>query len=101
MEGPLGALFDSRALLTRGEACHFARHSTASSVLARLRLASTSPTKSPGCSRGTSSSTSGTPWSTGNAVAEQSGFQSPVSFRQSFKRALHVSPSEWRKTFGS
>ncbi|MFY0563811.1 hypothetical protein [Archangium lansingense] len=34
-------------------------------------------------------------------MAEQSGFQSPVSFRQSFKRALHVSPSEWRKTFGS
>ncbi|WP_155893799.1 AraC family transcriptional regulator [Cystobacter fuscus] len=34
-------------------------------------------------------------------MAEQSGFQSPVSFRQRFKRALHVSPSEWRKTFGS
>jgi len=32
-------------------------------------------------------------------VAEQSGFQSAVSFRQSFKRALHVSPSGWRKTF--
>lgn len=32
-------------------------------------------------------------------VAEQSGFQSAVSFRQSFKRALHVSPSDWRKTF--
>lgn len=35
-----------------------------------------------------------------DAVAEKAGFQSPVSFRQSFKRALHVSPSDWRKTFG-
>ncbi|WNN50353.1 helix-turn-helix domain-containing protein [Siccibacter colletis] len=33
------------------------------------------------------------------AVAELAGFQSPVSFRQSFKTQFGVSPSEWRKTF--
>ena len=33
-------------------------------------------------------------------VAEQAGFKSTTSFRQSFKQALHVSPSDWRKTFG-
>ncbi|ARZ76247.1 helix-turn-helix domain-containing protein [Stenotrophomonas maltophilia] len=35
-----------------------------------------------------------------DVVAEKAGFQSAVSFRQSFKRAMHVSPSDWRKTFG-
>ena len=34
------------------------------------------------------------------AVAEQAGFQSTATFRQNFKRAMHVNPSEWRKTFG-
>jgi len=34
-----------------------------------------------------------------DAVAEQAGFQSSVGFRQSFKRAMHVSPSDWRRTF--
>jgi transcriptional regulator GlxA family with amidase domain len=33
-------------------------------------------------------------------VAECAGFKSPVSFRQAFKRAMRVSPSEWRRTFG-
>lgn len=32
-------------------------------------------------------------------VAEMSGFQSPVSFRQSFKARFNVSPSEWRRAF--
>ncbi|HCR4036499.1 GlxA family transcriptional regulator [Providencia rettgeri] len=33
------------------------------------------------------------------AVAEMSGFRSPVSFRQSFRAKFEVSPSEWRRTF--
>jgi len=33
------------------------------------------------------------------AVSDLSGFQSPVSFRQSFKARFHVSPSEWRRAF--
>lgn len=33
-------------------------------------------------------------------VAERAGFKSPVSFRQAFKRAVQVSPSEWRRSFG-
>lgn len=33
------------------------------------------------------------------AVAGISGFQSPVSFRQSFKARFNVSPSEWRRRF--
>lgn len=33
------------------------------------------------------------------SVAEETGFQSPVSFRQSFKARFGVSPSEWRRTF--
>ncbi len=33
-------------------------------------------------------------------VAERSGFRSAVSFRQAFKRAMQVSPSEWRRAFG-
>lgn len=33
-------------------------------------------------------------------VAERSGFKSPVSFRQTFKRVMQVSPSEWRRSFG-
>ncbi|QHM75852.1 HTH-type transcriptional regulator CdhR [Mixta theicola] len=32
-------------------------------------------------------------------VAEMAGFQSPVSFRQSFKSKFSVSPSEWRRAF--
>jgi len=32
-------------------------------------------------------------------VAEQSGFRSAVSFRQSFNRAFQVSPREWRRAF--
>lgn len=32
-------------------------------------------------------------------VAEMAGFQSPVSFRQSFKARFSVSPSEWRRAF--
>lgn len=33
------------------------------------------------------------------SVAEIAGFQSPVSFRQSFKARFNVSPSEWRRAF--
>ncbi|WP_029591593.1 GlxA family transcriptional regulator [Franconibacter pulveris] len=33
------------------------------------------------------------------SVAEMAGFQSPVSFRQSFKARFNVSPSEWRRAF--
>ena len=33
------------------------------------------------------------------SISEMSGFQSPVSFRQSFKARFGVSPSEWRRTF--
>lgn len=32
-------------------------------------------------------------------VSEMTGFQSPVSFRQSFKARFSVSPSEWRRAF--
>lgn len=32
-------------------------------------------------------------------VAEMAGFQSPVSFRQSFRARFNVSPREWRRTF--
>lgn len=32
-------------------------------------------------------------------VAEQSGFQSSITFRQIFREKLGVSPVEWRKTF--
>ena len=32
-------------------------------------------------------------------VAEQSGYRTPVSFRQSFNRAFQISPREWRRTF--
>lgn len=32
-------------------------------------------------------------------VSSMSGFQSPVSFRQSFKARFDVSPSEWRRAF--
>lgn len=33
------------------------------------------------------------------SVAAMAGFQSPISFRQSFKARFSVSPSEWRRTF--
>jgi len=32
-------------------------------------------------------------------VAEMAGFQSPVSFRQSFRARFNVSPREWRRAF--
>lgn len=32
-------------------------------------------------------------------VAEQSGYRTAVSFRQSFNRAFQISPREWRRTF--
>ncbi|GAL59193.1 putative AraC family transcriptional regulator [Pseudescherichia vulneris NBRC 102420] len=32
-------------------------------------------------------------------VSSMSGFQSPISFRQSFKARFSVSPSEWRRAF--
>lgn len=32
-------------------------------------------------------------------VSDLVGFQSPISFRQSFKAKFRVSPSEWRRTF--
>lgn len=32
-------------------------------------------------------------------VSSLAGYQSPVSFRQSFKARFNVSPSEWRRTF--
>lgn len=32
-------------------------------------------------------------------VAEKAGFQSPVSFRQAFKKKFGISPSKWRQTF--
>ncbi|WP_299999833.1 GlxA family transcriptional regulator [uncultured Cedecea sp.] len=32
-------------------------------------------------------------------ISGMAGFQSPVSFRQSFKAKYHVSPSEWRRRF--
>lgn len=32
-------------------------------------------------------------------VSSMSGFQSPISFRQSFKARFDVSPSEWRRAF--
>lgn len=33
------------------------------------------------------------------SVADMTGFQSPVSFRQSFKARFGISPSEWRRAF--
>ncbi|CAI0950377.1 GlxA family transcriptional regulator [Serratia quinivorans] len=33
------------------------------------------------------------------SVSEMVGFQSPISFRQSFKARFRVSPSEWRRSF--
>jgi len=33
------------------------------------------------------------------AIASLSGFQSPISFRQSFKSRFNISPREWRRTF--
>lgn len=33
-------------------------------------------------------------------IAELAGFQTPVSFRQHFKRRFQVSPRDWRQTFG-
>lgn len=33
------------------------------------------------------------------SVSDRVGFQSPISFRQSFKARFGVSPSEWRRTF--
>lgn len=33
------------------------------------------------------------------SVAAMAGFQSPISFRQSFKARFSVSPSEWRRAF--
>ncbi|WP_336168622.1 GlxA family transcriptional regulator [Acinetobacter sp. 161(2023)] len=32
-------------------------------------------------------------------IAEMVGYQSPISFRQSFKARFNVSPSEWRRSF--
>lgn len=34
------------------------------------------------------------------AIAERIGFKTGTSFRQHFKRRHHVSPRDWRKTFG-
>ncbi len=33
-------------------------------------------------------------------IAEIAGFQTPVSFRQHFKKRFQVSPRDWRRTFG-
>lgn len=33
------------------------------------------------------------------SVSDMAGFQSPISFRQSFKARFSVSPSEWRRAF--
>lgn len=33
-------------------------------------------------------------------IAELAGFQTPVSFRQHFKKRFQVSPRDWRQTFG-
>ncbi|MFC5462758.1 GlxA family transcriptional regulator [Massilia niabensis] len=33
-------------------------------------------------------------------IAELAGFQTPVSFRQHFKKRFQVSPRDWRRTFG-
>ena len=33
------------------------------------------------------------------SVSNMAGFQSPISFRQSFKAIFSVSPSEWRRAF--
>lgn len=33
-------------------------------------------------------------------ISELVGFQTPVSFRQHFKKRFHVSPRDWRRTFG-
>lgn len=32
-------------------------------------------------------------------VAERAGFQSSITFRQTFREKMGVSPGEWRKTF--
>lgn len=34
------------------------------------------------------------------SISDLVGFQTPTSLRQHFKRKNHVSPSEWRRTFG-
>ncbi|HBO39262.1 MAG TPA: AraC family transcriptional regulator, partial [Pasteurellaceae bacterium] len=34
-------------------------------------------------------------------IAEQTGFQSAVNFRQHFKQRFKVSPNDWRKTFSA
>lgn len=33
-------------------------------------------------------------------ISELAGFQTPLSFRQHFKKRYQVSPRDWRKTFG-
>jgi AraC-like DNA-binding protein len=33
-------------------------------------------------------------------VSELVGFQTPLAFRQHFKKRFQVSPRDWRKTFG-
>ena len=33
-------------------------------------------------------------------ISDLAGFQTPVSFRQHFKKRFQVSPSDWRRTFG-
>jgi len=33
-------------------------------------------------------------------ISELAGFQTPVSFRQHFKKRFQVSPRDWRRTFG-
>lgn len=33
-------------------------------------------------------------------ISDIAGFQTPISFRQHFKKRFHVSPRDWRRTFG-
>lgn len=33
-------------------------------------------------------------------ISDLAGFQTPISFRQHFKKRFHVSPRDWRRTFG-
>lgn len=33
-------------------------------------------------------------------ISELAGFQTPLSFRQHFKKRFQVSPRDWRRTFG-
>ena len=33
-------------------------------------------------------------------ISELTGFQTPLSLRQHFKKRFHVSPRDWRRTFG-